>query len=120
MSIDNKPRSPISMPRMSEAASAPQHYVAASARELRAQSVHRLQIGLFGLCAMMLIVGLASIILDRAQSVEVEDPIEKVIAIDEPAKKPAVDPLADAGVVPAADPAAVAAKASSPKPRLGN
>jgi hypothetical protein len=120
VSMDQKARLPVNVTRTNGAASEPQHYVAASARELRAQSVHRLQIGLFGLCAMMLIVGLASIILDRAQSFEIEDPIDEVIAIDGPAKKTAVDPLADAGVVPAADPAAAAAKAPSPKPRLAN
>lgn len=82
----------------------PQHYLHRSDRELRAQSVHRLQIGLFGLCAVLLIVGLANVIMDRAQTVEAEDPIEQVIAADEPEAKPVVDPLADAGVVPAADP----------------
>lgn len=89
---------------LATAVTEPQHYLHRSDRELRAQSVHRLQIGLFGLCAVLLIVGLANIIMDRAQKVEAEDPIEQVIAADEPEAKPVVDPLADAGVVPAADP----------------
>lgn len=82
----------------------PQHYVQRSERELRRQSVHRLQIGLFGLAAMLLIVGLANIIMDQAQTVDARDPIEQVIAADEPQEEAVIDPLADAGVVPAADP----------------
>ena len=31
----------------------PQHFVPPTARELRSQAVHRLQVGLFGLCAML-------------------------------------------------------------------
>lgn len=88
----------------------------APARELRAQSVHRLQVGLFGLSAMLLIVGLANIIMDRARLNESKDPIEKVIAADAPPKKPAVDPLADIGVVPSADPAPDAPADPAPVP----
>lgn len=71
-------------------------------REIRAHAMHRLQIGLFGLAAMLLIVGLANIIMDRARLVEADagsaaaDPIDSVRS----------DPLADIGVVPAADPSA--------------
>jgi len=83
---------------------APQHYIPPSSRELRAQSVHRLQVGLFGLCAMLLLVGLANIIMDRAQLADEQDPIEEVIAVDEEPMKQVSDPLADIGVVPAADP----------------
>jgi len=90
--------------RLIEPVSTPQHYVPPSGRELRAQSVHRLQVGLFGLCAMLLLVGLANIIMDRAQLADEEDPVNEVIAVDEEPKKQASDPLADIGVVPAADP----------------
>lgn len=93
--------------RILEPVTTPQHHVAPTQRELRAQSVHRLQVGLFGLCAMLLLVGLANIIMDRAKLAETEDPIEEVIAADEPPKKPATDPLADIGVVPAADPSPI-------------
>jgi hypothetical protein len=82
----------------------PQHYHVSSERELRSQSVHRLQLGLFGLCAVLLIVGLANIIMDRAQTIEPDDPNAQVIAADAEQAEPMVDPLADAGVVPAADP----------------
>ena len=83
----------------------PLHYQPATGRELRAQSVHRLQVGLFGLCAMLLIIGLASIIMDRAKITDAQtDPIGDVIAKDSPEENKGVDPLADIGVVPAADP----------------
>lgn len=82
----------------------PQHFFAPSERELRAQAVHRLQVGLFGLCAMLLIVGLANIIMDRAKLAEVRDPIADVVAADEKPKRAATDALADIGVAPAADP----------------
>lgn len=83
-------------------AQAPQHLASPSNRELRSQSVHRLQVGLFGLCAMLLLVGLANIIMDRARLAEELDPtsVETPAAVD----KGASDPLADIGVVPAADP----------------
>ena len=88
-----------------EPVATPQHHVPASARERRAQAVHRLQIGLFGLAAMLMIVGLANIIMDRArQSAEDEASPAPVVG-----KAPAAsDPLADIGVVPAADPSAAA------------
>lgn len=91
--------------RIVEPVTIPQRYLPPTARELRARAVHRLQVGLCGLCAMLLLVALANIIMDRAQlATKGEDPIGKVIAVDEEPKKPASDPLADIGVVPAADP----------------
>lgn len=91
--------------RLIEPVTTPQHYVPPTARELRAQSVHRLQVGLFGLCAMLLLVGLANIIMDRAQLSDEEDPVEEVVAVDEEPKKQSSDPLADIGVLPETDPA---------------
>ena len=85
----------------------PQHYAPATARELRAQSVHRLQIGLFGLAAMLLIVALANIIMDRARQGDA------TVAASQDASAsatPANDPLADIGVVPAPDPTAAQTK----------
>lgn len=90
-------------PNVVEPLTAAQHYTPPSSRELRTQAVHRLQVGLFGLCAMLLIVGLANIIMDRAQLADQEDPIRDVVAADAPNKKPASDPLADIGVMPAAE-----------------
>jgi len=92
-------------PQIVETVTTPQHYSPPSAREARAQSVHRLQVGLIGLCAMTLIVALANIIMDRAKPTDEQDPVEQIIAADAQPKKPASDPLADIGVVPSADPA---------------
>lgn len=82
-------------------APAPQHFGPPSAREMRTQAVHRLQVGLFGLCAMLLLVVLANIVMDRARSAA-EDKAEAVDLPqpEQPGKKAAVDPLADMGVVP--------------------
>lgn len=91
-------------PRIVEPITTPQHFAPPSARELRAHAIHRLQVGLFGLCAMLLIVGLANIIMDRARLSDSKEPVEEVIAADTQPKKPASEPLADIGVVPAADP----------------
>lgn len=85
----------------------PTHFVPPTARELRAQAVQRLQAGLFGLAAIVLIVGLANIINDRARLTEAT-----VGAPAAPAKKePRTDPLAEVGVVPAASPEPAASAA---------
>ena len=67
----------------------------------RSQSMQRLQIGLFGLAAMILLVSLANIILDSAESNEarVVPEAAPTVAAEEGAA-PVRDPLADAGVVP--------------------
>lgn len=67
----------------------------------RSQAVQRLQIGLFGLAAMVLLVGLASILItnaDRNQARVVPEAAPTVIA--QPKPEQATDPLAEAGVVP--------------------
>jgi hypothetical protein len=91
---------------------APQHFVPPGNRELRAQAVHRLQVGLFGLCAMLLLVGLANIIMNRARLADTAHPAEAAMVGSSKAK--ASDPLADIGVVPASDPSAAAAGAKAP------
>lgn len=67
----------------------------------RSQAMQRLQIGLFGLAAMILLVSLANIILTNAQQNEarVVPEAAPTVAADEEAA-PVRDPLADAGVVP--------------------
>lgn len=82
----------------------------------RAHAVQRLQIGVFGLMAMLLLVGLANIIMDRAQ-------VSQAAAVPEAASTvapgniaaPKKDPLADAGVVPdlPADPIAAGTSVSA-------
>ena len=68
----------------------------------RGEAVQRLQVGLIGLAAMVLLVGLANIIMERARQTEaaaVPDAAATVAVPQEgqPAQK---DPLADGGVVP--------------------
>lgn len=81
----------------------PQHYEPPSARELRAQAVQRLQVGLFGLAAMLLLVGLANIILEQVlkNAASVQSPV-----VEASNAVPNNDPLADIGVMPAAEPSA--------------
>lgn len=76
----------------------PQHFVPPTARELRAEAIQRLQAGLFGLAAVVLLVGLANIINERARQ---GDPASATVPA--PAGEGG-DPLADIGVVPAAAP----------------
>jgi hypothetical protein len=78
---------------------------------MRAQAVQRLQAGLFGIAAVVLVVGLANIINDRARQA---DAATKPVAgaVSSPAVDANSDPLADVGVVPSNVPEA----AASPKP----
>lgn len=86
---------------------APQQFLPPTAREIRAHAAHRLQVGLFGLCAMLLLVGLANIIMERAREVEDDHPpVELIVPPKQP--KTVTDPLADIGVVPAATPSVAA------------
>ncbi|WP_126172041.1 hypothetical protein [Altericroceibacterium xinjiangense] len=67
----------------------------------RAQAIQRLQVGLLGLGAMILLVGLANVIMNRAQQSEAEAVAEPLPAdMAAKAEDTASDPLADAGVVP--------------------
>ena len=66
----------------------------------RSQSIHRLQIGLAGLGAMALLVGLATVIKDRAQQTEAAAVPEAAANSDSTSTAGANDPLADAGVAP--------------------
>ena len=89
----------------------------------RRQSLQRLQVGLFGLGAVILLVGLANIIISTAQQNQaaVVEELPPVAPGDVPAPRDAPrDPLADAGVAPdlpvdpAADPAADPATGANP------
>ena len=82
----------------------PQHFAPPSLRDLRAQTVHRLQIGISGLAAMLLLVGLANIIMDRARQSEAASgmapsPTAAAVKAEED-----TDPLADIGVAPSPSP----------------
>jgi hypothetical protein len=85
-------------PNNSPTGPGPQHFQLPSARELRAQAVHRLQIGIFGLAAMLLLVGLANIIMDRAKQAEAG--VSGAQTQVEAQPKANSDPLADIGAVP--------------------
>jgi hypothetical protein len=67
-------------------------------RDMRAHAVHRLQVGLFGLAAMLLLVSLASVIMQRVQTADRSaiggEPTGAASAT------PANDPLVDLGVAP--------------------
>ena len=79
----------------------PQHYAPPSARELRAQAVQRLQSGLFGIAAIVMVVGLANIINDRARQADASARPQATASSSNAANS---DPLADIGVVPSQQP----------------
>lgn len=66
----------------------------------RAQALQRLQIGLFGLGAMVLLVGLANIVIERAEQTEAGTVPEAAATVAPNKASQASDPLADAGVAP--------------------
>lgn len=66
----------------------------------RAEAIQRLQVGIVGLFAMVLVMGVASAISNRA-AVSEEGSVPDAAPTTEPTDPPAPsDPLADAGVVP--------------------
>ena len=78
------------------------------------QSVQRLQVGLFGLAAMVLLVALANIIRNNAEQNEATVVPEAAPVVADGKAAPVSDPLADAGVVPAEKPAE--GDAATPRP----
>lgn len=66
----------------------------------RAEAIHRLQIGVAGIGAMILLIGLASVIMEKAQLTEATSVPEAAAEIEPTAPPPKNDPLAEAGVVP--------------------
>lgn len=71
----------------------------AAQKRIRAEAIQRLQVGLSGLAAMLLLVSLASIIINRANETE-QAAVPDTAASADGAKAPNKDPLVDAGVVP--------------------
>ena len=83
----------------------------------RSQSIQRLQVGLFGLAAMVLLVALANIIRNNADENEATVVPEAAPTMAERREAEAVtDPLADAGVVPDV-PTDQAAEGNAPSPQ---
>jgi hypothetical protein len=68
--------------------------------QARAEAIQRLQIGLFGIGAMVLLVGLASIIGSQADLADQAAVPEAAPTTEPDAAPPQANPLADAGVVP--------------------
>ena len=98
--------------RVLEPLAAPKHYVPPSLRELRAQAVQRLQAGLFGMAAIVLVVGLANIINDRARQADATS-LSRSAGSAKADAETGSDPLADIGVVPSSAPE-VAPRAKAP------
>ncbi len=66
----------------------------------RAEAVKRVQVGLTGIAAMVLLVGLANVIQNRARETE-QLAVPEAAPTTEPTAAPQPrDPLADAGIVP--------------------
>lgn len=85
----------------------------------RSEAMQRLQIGLFGIGAMVLLVGLASVIGTQADLAE-EAAVPDAAPTTEPtAAVPQRDPLADAGIVPDLPAEPVATPVPSPTPVTG-
>jgi hypothetical protein len=92
--------------------------------QARAEAVQRVQVGLFGIGAMVLLVGLASIIGSQADLAD-QAAVPEAAPTTEPSPAPSqANPLADAGVVPdiAADPSPTPSPAplDLPPPRPAN
>lgn len=67
----------------------------------RSESLHRLQVGLSGLAAIVLMLALASVIMERANRTEAASvPDAAATVLPPPVHSQQNDPLADAGVVP--------------------
>lgn len=62
--------------------------------------IQRLQVGVSGLAAMVLLVALANVIQNRARDTEAHSVPEAAPTVMPAAPPPLSDPLADAGVVP--------------------
>lgn len=82
-----------------------QHFMPPSKRELRTQAVHRLQVGVLGLAAILLLIALASAIMQHARSTEDAATLANggVVTRGGMAARPTSgpgDPLADMGVAP--------------------
>lgn len=109
MPMPSRPRSlPSGSPQFAgalvEKVTAAQHFVPPTARELRAQAVQRLQVGLGGLAAMLLLVGLANVIMQHARQSDAAAAKSASTATGNS------DPLVDIGVVPSPEPGGAPAR----------
>jgi len=72
----------------------------AAQKRMRSEAIQRLQVGLAGVAAMLLLVSLASIITKRANESEQAAVPETTASATGDGSTPNKDPLVDAGVVP--------------------
>ena len=79
----------------------------------RSQALYRLQVGGIGLGFILLVVGVANVVIDRAQEVEETAVPEAKIAAPKTDETQASDPLAEIGVVPSPEPTAPTPTTSS-------
>ncbi|WP_271077147.1 hypothetical protein [Aurantiacibacter sp. MUD61] len=84
----------------------------------RAERVQRLQVGLFGIVAMVLLIGLADIVISRAQQTEAITVPDAAPTVEPTETAAPRDPLSDAGVVPElpAEPTPTTSASPSPPP----
>ncbi len=82
--------------------------------------MQRLQVGLFGLAAMLLLVGLANIIMDRARLADASVGAVSATVAPSASGSGQSDPLADIGVVPAVSPSETSPAAPAPQGTTGN
>ncbi|HWU03685.1 MAG TPA: hypothetical protein VN222_13180 [Novosphingobium sp.] len=94
--------SQVGHPLLADQIASAQPHVEPSPREVRAQMVQRLQVGLFGLALMLLLVALASIIMQHARVSDAAG-VASAQSSTSASTSGTVDPLADIGVVPSAD-----------------
>ena len=86
-------------PELVQPVTTPQHFTPPTARERRAEAVQRMQVGLFGLAAMLLLVALANIIMERARLADATGATSAAHSTA-PGTTGTSDPLADIGVIP--------------------
>ena len=84
--------------------------------------MQRLRIGLGGLLGIVILVGLASLIFERAKQVEAMAVPEAAPTVEPSAQLPKSDPLADSGIVPdlPAEPTAGPAQQPAIMPEQGD
>jgi len=100
-------------PELVQPVETPQHFTPPTARERRAEAIQRLQLGLFGLAAMLLLVALANIIMDRARLADAAAGLNSSLHAVGASSSGDSDPLADLGVIPSPAPTPAAVRTGS-------
>lgn len=103
-------------PELVQPVTTPQHFTPPTARQRRAEAVQRLQVGLFGLAAMLLLVALANIIMERVRLADAAAGAISSTHISSPNNSSNTDPLADLGVIPSPAPSAASRNGSGGRP----